>query len=430
MAALGGDPSAAADNPAGLGLYRRNELSLTLDYQAYRSQGLVSRQFSAGQASWNFSFVNERMTGVVANNVMLSYRRLKNFRREYNALCPDMNSSQTDLMAYKTDGLSEKALQGEEAWEDSEVGWLSKAGYEAYLIDPDTTLENAWMSACAGTVSGRLNVVESGSTDEFSLAWGMNISNQWYVGTELGLRSLVYHKTFSYREAFADGSNYQSTAYFSASGVGVLGKVGVLYRPISALRLGFAFHTPAVMAITTHNSATVSAVTAGAATKVTTDDYRESTGRFTQPLRLVAGVAWQISSKGMVSLQYDYLHDPHKGVQDTHWTRVGAECVLSNNWFFNLGYALQFRSLNNGKWADPIYTLNYNSTRLDTDFANLRRAHFISGGASFRNRFIVVGLAYQCRLSNDYVHFHEFHEPAVPVSSVTHKMLLTIAWRH
>ena len=31
MTAIGGDPSAVLDNPAGLGLYRRNEISLTLD---------------------------------------------------------------------------------------------------------------------------------------------------------------------------------------------------------------------------------------------------------------------------------------------------------------------------------------------------------------------------------------------------------------
>jgi hypothetical protein len=31
MTAIGGDPSAAIDNPAGLGLYRRSEISVTID---------------------------------------------------------------------------------------------------------------------------------------------------------------------------------------------------------------------------------------------------------------------------------------------------------------------------------------------------------------------------------------------------------------
>ena len=31
MTAIGGDPSAILDNPAGLGLYRRSEFSITLD---------------------------------------------------------------------------------------------------------------------------------------------------------------------------------------------------------------------------------------------------------------------------------------------------------------------------------------------------------------------------------------------------------------
>lgn len=431
MAALGGDPSAASDNPAGLGVYRRNELSLTFDHQIRNYQGLLSQQFSVGQASWNFSFVNDRMSGVVANSVMLSYRRLKNYRRQFDVSVRNMSASQTDVMAYNTYGLPETSLQGDAAWDNTDIGWLSKIGYETYLIDPDTTsTENEWLSACKGQVNGRLNVVESGSADEFSIGWGMNISNQWYIGAEMGLRSLIYRKTSIYREVFEDGSNYQSSAYFSASGVGFQGKVGLLYRPTASLRLAAAFHSPTVMALTIHDSGTLDAVTASAATKVSTGDYPQSYNYFSQPLRVVVGVAGQFSTKGIISLQYDYQHDLRKGVPNTHWLKLGGEIVVNNNWFFNLGYALQMRDLKAGKWADPIYRINYRSTRLDTDFANLQAAHHLSAGASFRNRFIVVGVAYQCRLMSEYIHFHELHEQPLSLASTTHRVLLTISWRH
>jgi hypothetical protein len=73
MAAVGGDASAAADNPAGLGVYRRSELMLTFDHQInIPSQGRLTQQFSVAQASWNFYFPLDRMRGVVGSNVMLN----------------------------------------------------------------------------------------------------------------------------------------------------------------------------------------------------------------------------------------------------------------------------------------------------------------------------------------------------------------------
>ena len=38
MTAIGGDPSAVIDNPAGLGLYRRSEIALTIDETIDRTQ--------------------------------------------------------------------------------------------------------------------------------------------------------------------------------------------------------------------------------------------------------------------------------------------------------------------------------------------------------------------------------------------------------
>ena len=57
-------------------------------------------------------------------------------------------------------------------------------------------------------LNGTLDVRESGSVDEFSFTWGMNISNQWYVGAELGLRSLTYSKSTYYSEVFDNGNRY------------------------------------------------------------------------------------------------------------------------------------------------------------------------------------------------------------------------------
>ena len=447
MAAIGGDPSAAADNPAGLGLYRRNEMSLTLDYQFGNNDlGQRHNKFFCGQASWNFCFLQDRMKGVIANNLMLNYRRLKNFRRDYAMSIRDMAYSQTDVMALKTTGLEEKYLQGNEAWYDSEVGWLSKMGYEAYLINPDSTSLSGfeWLPANTGAVDGSISVSEAGACDEFAVSWGMNISNQWYIGLEMGLRSLSYNKSTTYNESFDNGAHYVMTAFSGANGVGFVSKIGVLYRPVSWLRFGAAFHAPVPMTVTFRNYGSVQSMLAApavpASVSQTSIENVYSTSAYAQPLQVVAGTAFQLSTLGMLSLQYNYQHgvkssDPgdvaagKKSGLGYHSLRVGAECILANNWFINLGYACNLSAPLNASDQPIGLAIPYNSTRLDTERCFFTRAHYISAGVSFRHKYVIVGAAYQCRLMSEALYFHELQPTAEPFRTTTHHLNFTIAWR-
>ena len=435
MAAVGGDASAAADNPAGLGVYRRSELMLTIDYQInVPSQGMGNRtsKFSFGQASWNFYFPLDRMRGVVGNSVMLNYRRIKNFRREYGMSLANMDFSQTDVMALKTQGLNENDLGRADAWENADIGWLSKIGYEGYLIDPDSADLTLWYPHNPGRVNGSLDVRESGSIDEFSFSWGMNISNQWYVGAELGLRSLTYSKSTCYSEIFDNGNRYTLDSYVSASGVGMLSKLGIIYRPISLIRLGAAFHAPVPMAFSIRNYADLSSINGTApALVVHTPEMNNSPQWIAQPMRAVFGLAFQLGTQGLVSMEYDYEHDLDKRVLDTHWAKLGLEYVLANNWFFNLGYGFRLRQINqNGQLTDPVNVIDYNSVRLDTEAAQLYYANHITAGFSFRFKYAVAGLAYQCRLSCDNVRFHELQDEPIRMNTTAHKIVLSLAWRH
>ena len=427
MAAIGGDASAAGDNPAGLGLYRRSELMVTLDYQRdVPNLGYQTGKFSCGQASWNFCFAYDRMKGMVSNNVMLTYRRVKNFKRDYAMRLVDMDYSQTDVMAYKTYGLAETALQGEHAWYDSEVGWLSKMGYEGYLIDPDSVEPGLWFPSHTGNVTGELNVQESGSIDEFAFLWGMNISNEWYIGAELGMRSLTYNKSAFYNEVFADGSRYSLDTYIGASGVGMLSKLGLLYRPTRFLRFGASVHAPVPTAFSLHNYAELRTSNG---TYVESLENNHSPSWYIQPMRVVTGLAFQIGNYGLVSMEYDFQHDLEKGTPDTHWGKLGLEGVVANNWFINLGYAMKLRQLTGGKLSDPIQQISYNSVRTDTEFSNLQYAHYISGGFSFRHKYVVAGLAYQCCLKGEKVHFHEFQSTPIALNTATHRIVLSLSWR-
>lgn len=438
MVAVGGDPSAALDNPAGWGLYRRGEISLTFDYQIYHQPevGMPTRRLSCSQASWNFCVLHDRLSGVIANNVAINYHRLKSYNREYSAYLGNMDYSLMDVMALKTNGLKESALKGDEAWNDSEIGWLSKIGYETYLINPTSAYSTDWEPANLESGSARVNCIENGSLDEFSFDWGMNVSNRFYIGAAVAIRSLTYSKSTNYSEQLASGESFALKSYVNASGVGVNATLGMLYRPAPWLRLGAAVHSPTIQALTIRNNATAWSEMAVDGENInsyscSSPDYSESLS-FSMPMRSMLGAAFQFGKKGLLSLEYDYQHHKDHVALDTHWLKAGCELVISSNWFLNAGYAFKFNELSsNGRliYSDPNYEINYNSARLETQTINLQNAHYITAGLAFRHPITVIGLAYQCRLLTENMRMHELQPMSLPVTSDTHKVVLTLAFR-
>ncbi|MBR4499740.1 MAG: hypothetical protein IKP11_04295, partial [Paludibacteraceae bacterium] len=92
MTAIGGDPSAALDNPAGLGLYRHHEVMLTLDdaidntYQRGTNLGGRTNLFMAPHASIVIHIPTGAVdgVGVQAHNFLFSYHRVQSYNRLYN----------------------------------------------------------------------------------------------------------------------------------------------------------------------------------------------------------------------------------------------------------------------------------------------------------------------------------------------------------
>ena len=66
---------------------------------------------------------------------------------------------------------------------------------------------------------------------------------------------------------------------------------------------------------------------------------------------------------------------------------------------------------------------------MDTEFATLMNAHYISGGVSFRHKYVVAGLAYQCCLKKENIRFHELETAAVGLNTTTHRIVLSLSWR-
>ncbi len=461
MAAVGGDVSAVKDNPAALGIFRRSEVTFTMGYQLSHSlsprniegRSDVGHNFRLPDISWVFN--HRYREGRIQNNFMLGYRRLKNINRIWQTKGENLPVSQTDLMAWQTNGLVETQLEGTSAYNDAEIGWLSKMGYDAWLTAPTEEGGNDWVSLENGIAKNELTVGENGFADQFTFGWGLGANNNFYIGAAFNLVNLRYDKYTAYGESFESGSHYELTSTCQNTGVGVNLQLGMMARPSEYFRLGLALQTPTWMQIKTITGSTYGdykpGITAyiadgnerGWYTSQPIGNYSEEVARKT-PLRAVGGAAVQLGNAGMISLEYDYQHGFERHMRDEHMVKAGGEIVLSNVCFLNMGYACNLygrykqHMLDGGSIEDEsIFLPSYNSTRTDTDFRYCGPRHYASAGLSIRSAHWVAGVSYQFGYQQQdlYAHYDqkvnlEAGAMDLRTTNMTHRVAVTLAYRY
>ena len=382
MTAVGGDPTSVMDNVAGLGLYRRMEVLLTLDHAGY---------LMAPQASVVLTLPTDRLSlgGVQFHNFMFSYHRVHSYNRS----------------------LSFSSAK------DPSLGALFAAadGYMGIPFCADRT-----------NMSSTMRLSESGYVNQYTFDWAMNISDRWYWGLGLHVHSFHFSSNGDYMESFdrpssEDRNQYNaSTTTVIIDGAGCSLASGLIARPLSWLRLGLSIETPSVGHATTITKGTFEALT----DSVRWSDaptLTETVRTYHMPLHLSTSVAFQISRYALIALQYDFRHMNYR--PDMHSLRAGLEVVPIEGLYINAGYAFEspFSRQALSVAIDP--SLN----RQDAYFQDFKRQQFISCAVGYRGRHLIAQLAYQYRMQ----HFDFYaHSNAAPhtFDTNTHRVVLTIGW--
>lgn len=296
MTAVGGDPSAVKINPAGLGIYRHSQFSLSADgsFCRYWQPGALDRgplysRWHLSQVSYVVAITHpERIAGVVSNNIMISYARRAELRKQITLNDRNDRPASSD--------------------------WLET------VID------------------------ESGYRNDVDFHYAMNISNRVYWGLGLTMEWAQLRQTFDRWEYTASDKRGQARTYSLSETsmgniVGVAGSIGVLVHPIQMLRFGVSVESPVVgrMRETDYYTEHLS--------HSNTDDgiiHYESPDSYSNwlmvtPMKLSAGVGLQWKNHGLLSLQYDMQY--HNLTGAAHIARAGMEIAMNNHWMMQLGYA-------------------------------------------------------------------------------------------
>ena len=428
MTAIGGDPSAAIVNPAGLGLYRRSEISVSIDETIDNTQQVGSNdtyqrtRFAAPHISAIWAWGNsQKQRGLVYNNFMFSHNRLATFNRDIVVKGAGMGMVPTICNITNDEGGVSEEFLVNKPWDNVEIGWLSILGYEAYLIDP---IENNKWKPAVDFTDGSLSISETGTSDQYTISWAGNISNQWYIGIGLNIPTINYTKHTSLREENKqNSSSAELKSMFHVSGVGVSGSFGLIYRPIQALRIGASLQTPTILSLSRQSTGDMYSTIAGQKYEVLTPESGVMDIDIASPLRTSVSVAGQLGKIGLIAVQYDYAHSNE--MEDIHTLRMGAEAQVTRGLFLNAGYVYESSFMK----EDPKWLLGYNEIRTDMDYRYTAATQYASAGIGYRSAVVVAQLAYQYGWQLLHQYATEFQNKATNVHTHTHRIVATLAWR-
>lgn len=249
--ALGGDISNLGGNPAGIGMYRRSDFSISpaFNLNSTKTQYLGSNtpgekdQLNIGSMGIVFAQTfadyngNDRTTGWVSAGLGFGFNKINYFTNQFTAAGLNKTSS---LTRYFADQANRYGLDS---------GSFEEATYFAYLINPDT-INRIYIPAVTGnTQQVDKNTVRGGQND-WNISFGANYSNKFYIGGGLSITSLRYQSTSNYSEyGFVDsGANglrsFALSENRTLSGSGVNARLGVILRPVDLIRIGASVQTP------------------------------------------------------------------------------------------------------------------------------------------------------------------------------------------
>ena len=437
MTSLGADASSLSINPAGVGMYRTNELTFTPMMSFTRAknnaqpfEGNSKNRFAVG----NFGVVvklRESSTGVTAINMGLSYNRLADYNYKYsfsNAGVAD-NASIADVYAGQlaASGITSAQLKqnydnfGNFRWSHYDpTYWGAILGYKTGLVG-DTS--GAWgrdMVVPNAAVDNFTTVESKGRADEWVWSLGINFNSKFYLGMSLGASTISQEKHIYYGEGYRYSNNPQQNYcmdYFnydqvsSMKGTGINFKIGAIYRPIESLRIGVAFHTPTYYNVTyKYQGGMTSQVKAinnvdgytvnsqgyidppfSEQTELLIDDGDYS-WRFTTPTRLMVGASYTVAKQLILSVDYErdwyntmrMKNSPYgplyKGfIKDefkgSNTLRAGAEWRFIPQMAIRLGYGLWSGALddNDKVYSSPVI---YRTEYMSTGLGIALSKHF------------------------------------------------------
>ena len=371
--AMGADPGSIGINPAGFGVYRTSDLSIT---PAFEVNDVTSTYYGQkrGDTQNRVFFGN---LALVLNNpgeggdwrsttfgVVYDRQQTHHWRRAAEALSVPSTIVQSFLN--EADGVAEADLL-------DFFPFTSGLAWETFAIDPLDTLANTYIGAIPfGSPTDQLHTIEStGAATNTSFFYSGNYLDRLYIGASVGISGHRYRRTTVHRETTQDTSvDLQELSYredLNTTGNGIEFKLGMIGRLTERFRMGVAYHSPQWMQLNdgyftemTTRFRSPDAFGRSSYSAVSPDglfSYRVRT-----PWRGVVSATYIAGANAAISVDYTYADYSTMGFRPSsrivssydfaaenaiiqrsfravHSLRVGTEWRMGN-WYYRLGWGI------------------------------------------------------------------------------------------
>lgn len=291
MGALGADISTMGTNPAGIGLYRSWDLSMSFGgnwvTQRTQSNSTNNRSFDSFGSMDNAGLV---ITSKVSNENVLrfvnfgfNYRNVKRFGGKMGMASNLNGLSQTGQMAWQAwdnysyvdytyfDPQYSNSFFENSYYRNENYGWLTLLGFDADLMglfactdengdimydEEEKVIEDKWYTL---SEFNKYSEHLSGGIDAYDFNLSFNLLDAVYLGVTLTTYDVDRLLESSYSESFYGAGGYTLENYYRTTGTGYDFKLGVILRPFeeSSFRVGVSATTPAVYKLCDSNWAVI-----------------------------------------------------------------------------------------------------------------------------------------------------------------------------
>ena len=459
MSALGADLSTMGTNPAGMAMYRRNDVSLTAGFDVKTNnanyEGTVAKSNKTNAYVRNAAMVfslerdNEWLKYL---NIGLGYRLKNNLAGEFEMSGLSNGFSQQYVMRQLYNGFNYAALTSGH-YKDFNSSWLSLLAADAwlcdqsgdnFLIDSDSLL--IWYPdelAYYEETRGGVHVVD--------LNLSANINDRVYLGATVSISSVDYSRYSVYSELDEICEIYTLENNMMLKGNGYDLKLGAIFRPFkySPFKVGVSVHTPTLYTLKQYTWAVITDPWNRRFSTVDPDRYgseMQVTSKLCTPWRFNASMAYTFGTYVALNAEYEYAdytlskfmyygnvnkaqnEEIKYNMKAQHTIRVGAELNI-DGFAARVGYNYITAPFETDAYKE---LLNASVTETSTEYMNRYMKDVITCGFGYRGEYLYFDVAYMLEMQKaDFYPFYdaEVVNPAAQVGIINHSAVATLGMR-
>lgn len=491
MEALGADISTISTNPAGIGLLRKSQVSVSAgviaqgganNYTEYQGTRI---DFNGKQSHPTFDQIgivwSPKMKGSSYLNLAFNYHKSTDFGQILNAANSLSGASQNKLTAAKN-------YEGVSGWNsvDANYGGYNSNGnnYQSGLLN---VTENGGL-AYAEADKFVLGQYQHGYVGDYDFNISGSINNQVWLGLTVGIHDVHYNSNSIYSEDLVDGNYSMSYEQLKITGSGFDVKAGVIFRPVadSPFRIGAYVNSPIYYDLTLcgdndvimdgNNTPATYISASGAQPCYTKGEKGQSMDydfRLNTPWKVGASLGHTVGNYLALGATYEYAWfnhmdnrvkdggyyddwygtfyetsssddvmnaDTRANLKGVSTVKVGAEIKPVDMLSIRLGYNYVSPMFNDGAYRDQTLASNGVDVASSTDYTNWKAINRFTCGVGFNYENLFIDVAYQYSVQNgDFYPFMNYTNSssaslnnvaqATKVDNKRHQLMMTVGYK-